>query len=454
MSNELLVRAYDVGFGDCLFVRIPDDDGQYCMLIDSGTSGAGEPLLENILEDVKSLLPDDEDDPSKKCLDLLVATHPHADHIKGFDPDWFEDVRIRHIWMTAFMKEDHPQAKGARALRDLADSSARSLFERGLSLLPQQASVLSRSIWNPGALKALRETLPDANNIEPLYVARDVASVLSVSSREAHSVSYWQRTTNLNDFRENGTRLRVLAPEWNIDEYYLGKESATPDYELVSGLKERVRSDSSGSDAGAHGRPKNISARDFRVLRERCLCSALSFAKNDDSLKNNTSVVLLLEWRGRRLLFSGDAEWMGKEVETGRKNGAWDVLLKMDQDYGHLSEPLDFLKVGHHGSVNGTPFINENGAAQPALDAMLPVGGDALAVVSTLAGEHGKEFPVPYPPLVAELGRRIGNACVYSDDHDLPDTPQLLRTDYEGTVTETGVYAIDLTLEPAPDWNG
>jgi len=27
-------------------------------------------------------------------------------------------------------------------------------------------------------------------------------------------------------------------------------------------------------------------------------------------------------------------------------------------------------------------------------------------------------------------------------------------TDYEGTTTETGVYAIDIKLDPAPGWEG
>ena len=52
------------------------------------------------------------------------------------------------------------------------------------------------------------------------------------------------------------------------------------------------------------------------------------------------SVVLLIIWRNRRLLFVGDAEWHG-EYKDGKHNGSWNVMW---HDREHLQEPLDFLK--------------------------------------------------------------------------------------------------------------
>jgi len=58
-----------------------------------------------------------------------------------------------------------------------------------------------------------------------------------------------------------------------------------------------------------------------------------------DRAANNTSVVFELEWRGWRLLFSGDAELR-----------SWRMMERHQQ-----LRPVHFLKVGHHASQNGTP---------------------------------------------------------------------------------------------------
>jgi hypothetical protein len=153
---------------------------------------------------------------------------------------------------------------------------------------------------------------------------------------------------------------------------------------------------------------------------------------------------LLLEWRGRRLLFTGDAEWEG-----GTGNASWDIMLEKDATFGHLAKPLDFLKVGHHGSVNGTPFAKDAGAKQPILDRFLPAAtqGGAQVVVSTdVNANFGKENPVPYAPLLVELGRRAVNARRYGGDMK-EDQPQ--RTDLEEYDPKLPIGYIDVELAPA-----
>ena len=84
------------------------------------------------------------------------------------------------------------------------------------------------------------------------------------------------------------------------------------------------------------------------------LSTALAFADLDGKVCNNTSVVLLIEWKGKRLLFVGDAEWDGGFKKGKRK-------LRLERDVEPAQEaartaPLAFLKIGHHGSVNATPW--------------------------------------------------------------------------------------------------
>ena len=73
--------------------------------------------------------------------------------------------------------------------------------------------------------------------------------------------------------------------------------------------------------------PANISASDFERLRSRMMSSAFAFAEEEGEVVNNTSVMLLIEWRGRRLLFVGDAEWNSAYKEK-KKNFAWNTAWR------------------------------------------------------------------------------------------------------------------------------
>jgi beta-lactamase superfamily II metal-dependent hydrolase len=463
MDNKLLVRTYDVGFGDCIYVRIPDGDDYFHMLIDCGTSDPAEPLLKNVVENVLSMLPIES---GKRRLNLLVVTHPHADHIKGFNPDWFEDVSIDRIWLPVFLKQDHPQAKKMIAFQNLANNAAMALQSRGLNLAPGMQEMLSRSIWNPGALKALREGLAQSSGIHPsypLYVARDLADRLSKQELKEYKLDFDNGTTCFRGFEDQKTCVRVLAPEWDIDKYYLGEgtsdshslidlylldtEAYKAGSDTISGSPFLAFDDFQARSAAKSRKPRNISASDFRRLQNRLLYSALAFSEKDDRLKNNTSVVLLLEWRGCRLLFTGDAEWQGTGVQEGRRNSAWDVMLHFPDVRQVLLQPLDFLKVAHHGSHNGTPF-HKRGKEDILPKMVFP--DRTKVVVSTIYGQHGEKNPVPFPPLMKELGQLAANSRKYPNDQevDLRNVYQPQRTDLEAPVAGEELRYIQVTVSP------
>jgi hypothetical protein len=196
------------------------------------------------------------------------------------------------------------------------------------------------------------------------------------------------------------------------------------------------------------------------------LSNALAFAELSSKITNNTSVVLLIEWKDKRLLFVGDAEWDARFRE-GKSNGAWNVMWH--EHRALLDRPIHFLKVGHHGSENSTPW-NEEGddMAEPAmiLDAILPLPAadaepEARAVVSTMRKNYKT---IPRSALLAELGRRVVNARNYQaefaglgiEGNDLPKfgeyesewfgAPQPWRTDCEHLLSE-GAF-VDIEIEP------
>lgn len=69
-SSRLEVAVLDVGQGDCILVVF--DTGE-TMLIDASTKSSAETILNKL------------DSRGIKEIDILVATHPHADHIGGME---------------------------------------------------------------------------------------------------------------------------------------------------------------------------------------------------------------------------------------------------------------------------------------------------------------------------------------------------------------------------------
>jgi hypothetical protein len=111
-----------------------------------------------------------------------------------------------------------------------------------------------------------------------------------------------------------------------------------------------------------------------------------------DNQMNNTSLILVLEVGGTRLLFPGDAQ-----IEN------WEYALS-NPKYVKLLEDTTLYKVGHHGSRNATPkkglWERFKRRSSDASDK------DRLfSIMSTMAGKHGttESTRVPRSTLVDAL---------------------------------------------------
>ena len=392
MASKLLVRSYNVGCGDCIYVRIPDKGGHFHILIDCGSLESAA-VTERAIEHLERNMLPASGTAGKKRLDLLVATHRHEDHIKGFDPDYFKNIEVKNIWVTAAMDPSHKQAKKSLALHEFATAQMQAFARSGVALSPELTDLMRLyGIGNAGATEFVTKTLPKANGIKTSFVFAGQTS-------DDHGITI------------DKTKIHVLAPEKDIDGYYLGKAAD----ESLRGLQGGAAFVRKHSDNSSTAVPSNISAADFRNLQPRLLSNSLAFALDDSTLQNNVSVVLLIEWKKKRLLFVGDAEW-DEGFKQGKKNGSWNVMWNTRKQ--QLQKPLDFLKVGHHGSINATPWnrdADDHHEVNQLFNAILPLPKagkkpTAKCVVSTKRKQYET---IPDAQLLTEIAKRVSNTKNY-----------------------------------------
>ena len=447
MADKLLIRLFDVGLGDCIYCRIPKahkDGRDFHILIDCGTLSSTDYLSEAITN-LKPLLPSID---GKRHVDLLVVTHEHKDHMTGFGMKLWDGLSFGAIWMSAAMDLNHPEAKRAKKLHGFAAGAMQQAVRLNLALGPQLTELAAALALNKNAMTTLRETLPKASKIKSTYVH-------SKSSKKDLALPL------------KGATVSVLGPEKDIDYFYLGREG-DPSLRRLLGFIDTGLPDPATAvpEARAVPAPINIDPNDFRQLRSRMLSTALAFADLDGKVCNNTSVVLLIEWKGQRLLFVGDAEWDGTFKDGTKANCSWNVMWNLRKK--QLKGPLAFYKIGHHGSVNATPWGQTPAASKgeplAILDAILPVKSKskAQAIVSTRRGNYET---IPRTDLLAEIGRRVSNTRNYADafkkagkkTSEVPKfgefesksfaKPQPSRTDLERMLLESKGF-VDVEIDP------
>ncbi|MEK9138384.1 MAG: hypothetical protein AAB393_14760, partial [Bacteroidota bacterium] len=188
-------------------------------------------------------------------------------------------------------------------------------------------------------------------------------------------------------------RIKILAPEKDVSVYYGGGSH----HGLASMSRRLVQMGEKGSRQSKDpwsfptvprepGHPTNLTERDWRLLHESIQTGGVESIRAIDKAANNTSLAFMLEVAGRRLLFPGDAE-----LES------WAI---MKEKCAPDLKPIDFLKVAHHGSHNGT--------SMELLTSLLPKQrkNKVTIMVSTKSKVYGTANPVPDKALLEALRAR------------------------------------------------
>lgn len=407
--TQLNLYAYQVGFGDCFLLQFlygPDEAQRRHVLIDFGTTGIKAESASNRMQEIA-------EDIQRKCgprgLDAVVATHRHADHISGFatraDGNGSGDI-IRSLkpkvvvqpWTEDLALATDATGPGVGLRAPIGTNLGAAAALTAMNGLAEQVAS-----WAQARPRGLPMALVERLD----FLGRDNTKNLSAVENLAHmgkaGRSVYAHYGIDDPFKRllPGVKTRVLGPP-TVEQYpAIQKQRSSDDAEFWH-FRSRAATTASAV-AGGRGpfAAGSVFARQGKLPREsRWAADRINAARGNqllgivtmlDRAMNNTSLILLFEVAGKRLLFPGDAQIENWSYALGQP-GVADTLAD-----------VDLYKVGHHGSLNATPRslwsrFKKRGAASKA--------NRMTSVLSTMAGKHGSEdkrTEVPRRTLVEQL---------------------------------------------------
>lgn len=406
MSSTVRIRMYNVGFGDCFLLILPD---RRTILVDAGFHSqgkgafSGNELVDQIIADVTAI-------SGSPRIDVIVATHRHQDHVYAFNSGRWDEVEIGEVWMPWLEDRNNPQAKKLWKKQHsfaMGLAAARSTF----NLSPADLADVEFMLWNAGIdLPNLPAAAGGWSNEKALdclhdgFARRDRETPRFLPTKDAPELF---ETSALP-----GIKVHVLGPPRDpkfIEE--LDPESDGETYRALAlrgmnAMQVPVASpfDSAwfvdSNEPGAALEPDEIE----RIKSLGRSADAVFAAEKVDGMINSTSLVLVLQIGKARLLLPGDAEW-----------GTWKRILEDEQSRA-LLRGATFFKVGHHGSHNAT--------SKTLIEKVLPK--KIPAMISTQEGSGNYRNNIPLKELLDALDEHhIDYARSDSEEAELSDRFQV-----------------------------
>jgi hypothetical protein len=474
------VRMYRVGFGDFFLITFLADAGeQVHIIVDcgvfKGTSQTGD------IGSIGAAVADMAQTTGGQVA-LIIMTHRHADHIAGFarHSDIFKTLTVGGVWMPIWESEYEPTALKFQAELTRTALALQQHFA-ALGVTATESQVTARKYMenavgepsgtkgsNAAALDLLKHGFPGvtpdfykggdkANLPQPLVAAGLTAQILGpppVNDLDLMKLMDLQK--NVGQYLtgadgEDPSLFKPFATEWVVNPNGAPKKGQRNFYSPVS-FREWVRPRKSYETVTKEEANQARGAME-RVLQDSQPLAALTAAKQLNSFLNNQSLVVLFGFKGKKLLFVGDAQagnwehWLF-DTDTPDKNASGTV----DPVARQILSSLDFYKVGHHGSGNATPKV--------AAETMGTNSHKFAAMCSTQADVYGSENPddptkgteVPRGPLLEKLASEA--ALVRSDQISITfdgesvsaEAPAALPATVPGIRFEVGAIWVDCFL--------
>ncbi len=384
--SGLRIRMYRIGFGDFFLVTVPTSSTPKHILIDCGVHSVDTHSMAAAVANMA--------EETGNQLALIIVTHRHADHVTGFSKckDVFQKFEVERIWMSWYENDKDTQALALQAnIAAVAGELRQSLAARNDRVSKQYVSMMenitdampaSGGQQNPGAFEVLRN-FPGKPPID-YYKAGD-------------------KPTLPSSLVAAGLDATVLGPP--DDRAMIGKTSKKSE-EYIASEATISTGPIKPFAAAFHVKPAAYKSKLFKIVPRSEIEARVATVQPDvlaakaamaNNMINNQSLVTLLTFKGKTLLFAGDAQWgnwanflFGGTTGTTLKPESKAILSK-----------LDFYKVGHHGSTNATPK-----------DALAAMREGCVAMCSTALDAYNE---VPRDALMTAIKQRTDNQIARSD---------------------------------------
>jgi beta-lactamase superfamily II metal-dependent hydrolase len=346
MTTTVSVRMYNVGFGDAFLITVTRDEKHWRALIDCGVHSHGQarPIAETvkiIIADLAEASPD-----GVPHLDVVAATHHHADHISGFAVSDWAQVQVGEVWVPF--------------VEDVTDADAHALKARQVSAAQRLLGLIET---NPALAAAAGRGPVALAKAFAVNSSGNAAATDRLLGRNGLGFATTPRVRYLPDRVESENLLQTGLEEVQV--HILGPSRAAADLKKMDPPKRVAWLQLDGDDSETGPRvPEHLFASQYEVqdlsdlpdeLRQ---AGSIKITMDDEILAaasvlersvNNTSLFFVLDVAGTRLIFCGDSQ-----------HGAWQHVLT-DPAKLALLQSARFYKVGHHGSGNATPkeFIEQ-----------------------------------------------------------------------------------------------
>lgn len=400
-AKNVIVRMYNVGFGDSFLLFFPAPDGRTRkVLIDCGVHMAStNKKALGMKEAVAQIIADATDPDGVPRLDVVIATHRHRDHVHAFEkPEW-EEVEVKEVWMPWTEHPTNPKAKEIRDSQSKAASRVKKAAEKKFQMSvtaaerkeAEKAMILaSNNLVNKKAMAMLHAGFSSQKTFGKRRYLPERAGGESFESPALPGVTVHAIGPSHDP--------KVISSMENDSEFYHLMMTHFDSSEMkTQPFRSEWRIPRRQFNANAKYKHLALSENEIKAVSEFNSVDAFGAAAKVEGAVNGTSLMLMFEIGSAFLLFPGDAQW-----------GTWEAAME-NEKWAALLEKTTFYKIGHHGSHNATPvkFVEE----------ILHKGIWALACTGPTAAWTDI---IPRPKLMKKL-REKSKKVVRSDKADVPD---------------------------------